>query len=142
MYISKETRQQTEERLIKVLKSAKFKVLEQPYYFREISVNDFQYDPNALAMVRDDDVWSLLVPVEKLGTENFRIFRFHFKEGLDNSGFVGWLATKIKEKFGSGIFVICGQNSEQGGIFDYNGCPIEISDEIIAFINKLRKQTP
>ena len=121
------------------MKSAKFKVFELPYYFREISIKHFKFDSNALAMVKDDDVWSLLVPVEKAGTENFKIFRFHFEKGLDNSGFVGWLATKIKEKFGSGIFVICGQNSENGGIFDYNGCPIEISNEIIAYINKLRE---
>ena len=139
MYISKETKDETEERLKKVLKTSSFKIFEKPYYFRETSVNDFQFDPDALAMVKDDEVWSLLVPVEKDGTENFKIFSFHFENGLDNSGFVGWLASKIKEKFGSGIIVICGQNSNQGGIFDYNGCPIEISEEVINYINKLRE---
>ena len=139
MYISKESKQQTEERLINVLKSSDFKVYQEPYYFKEVPLNNLTIDPNALAMVRDDEVWSLLVPAEKEGTENFKIFRFHFKPGLDNSGFVGWLATKIKEKFGSGIFVTCGQNSNLGGIFDYNGCPIEISDEIITYIYELRK---
>lgn len=138
MYISRETKEETEKRLKIVLKTSNFKVFEEAYYFKEISLDKFQYDPNALAMVKDDEVWSLLVPVERDGTENFKIFSFHFKEGLDNSGFVGWLATKIKEKFGSGIFVICGQNSNQGGIFDYNGCPIEMADEIINFIHELR----
>lgn len=139
MYISKETKEETEKRLKKVLKASNFKIFEESYYFRETSVDEFQFDPDALAMVKDDEVWSLLVPVEKDGTENFKIFSFHFKEGLDNSGFVGWLASKIKEKFGSGIFVVCGQNSNQGGIFDYNGCPIEISEEVIKYINKLRE---
>lgn len=139
MYISKETLEETEKRLKKVLRTSNFKVFEELYYFREISVDEFQFDPEALAMVKDDEVWSLLVPVEKDGTENFKIFSFHFKEGLDNSGFVGWLASKIKEKFGSGILVVCGQNSNQGGIFDYNGCPIEISEEVIKYINKLRE---
>lgn len=139
MYISKETKEETEERLKKVLKTSSFKIFEEPYYFRETSVNEFQFDPDALAMVKDDEVWSLLVPVEKDGTENFKIFSFHFEDGLDNSGFVGWLASKIKEKFGSGIFVICGQNSNHGGIFDYNGCPIDISEEVINYIKKLRE---
>ncbi|MEO9965770.1 MAG: DUF6196 family protein [Reichenbachiella sp.] len=139
MYISRESKEETEKRLQEVLKTATFKVYEEPYYFREIPADDFQFDSKALAMVRDDQVWSQLVPVEHEGTENFRIFRFHFKKGLDNSGFVGWLATKIKEEFGSGIFVVCGQNSKQGGIFDYNGCPIEIADQVIDFILKLRK---
>ncbi|WP_299115962.1 DUF6196 family protein [uncultured Winogradskyella sp.] len=138
MYISKETKQQTEDRLIKVLKSSSFKVYKESYYFRELPLDNFVMDSNALAIVRDDEVWSLLVPVEKEGTENFRVFRFHFKPGLDNSGFVGWLATKIKEKFGSGLFVTCGQNSNLGGIFDYNGCPIEVADEIINYIHQLR----
>ena len=44
MYISKETNSETEERLNKVLKSAKFKVFELPYYFREISIKHFQFD--------------------------------------------------------------------------------------------------
>lgn len=138
MYISKETKEETEERLKKVLKAATFKVFEEPYYFRETPVANFQFDPDALAMVRDDEVWSLLVPVEKEGTENFKVFRFHFKDGLDNSGFVGWMASKIKARFGSGVFVVCGQNSHNGGIFDYNGCPIEISEDVIDYIEKLR----
>lgn len=139
MYISQETKEETEERLKKVLKAANFKVFEKPYYFRETPVDEFQFDPQALAMVKDDEVWSLLVPVENENTENFKIFSFHFKEGLDNSGFVGWLASKIKEKFGSGVFVVCGQNSSRGGIFDYNGCPIEIADEVINYIRELRQ---
>ncbi|MEO9805177.1 MAG: DUF6196 family protein [Reichenbachiella sp.] len=139
MYISQETKEETEKRLKKVLRAATFKVYAEPYYFREVPVDDFQFDSKALAMVKDDEVWSLLVPVEKEGTENFKIFSFHFEEGLDNSGFVGWLATKIKEKLGSGIFVVCGQNSNQGGIFDYNGCPIEIADEVIHYIEELKE---
>lgn len=138
MYISKESKLQTEKRLIKVLKSSRFKIYQEPYYFRELPLNNFVMDPNALAIVRDEEVWSLLIPVEKEGTENFRIFRFHFKSGIDNSGFVGWLATKIKKKFGSGVFVVCGQNTNKGGIFDYWGCPIEIADEIISYIHELR----
>ncbi|MDR5589024.1 DUF6196 family protein [Christiangramia sp. SM2212] len=137
MYISKETPKETDLRLKKVLKKSRFKVFEKSYYFNEIPVEKFEFNEKALAFVRDNDVWSQLIPVDKKGNEEFRIFSFHFEKDLDNSGFVGWLATKIKDDLGSDVFVVCGQNSNQGGIFDYWGCPIEVSDEVIIYIKNL-----
>ena len=137
MYISNETNEQTEKRLIRVLKTADLRKFEDSYFFKETRITDFRFDPNALAMVKDNEVWSYLIPSESERTENFKIFSFHFKEGLDNSGFVGWLASKIKKELGSGLFVICGQNSGRGGIFDYWGCPIKIADEVLEYLKKL-----
>ena len=37
-------------------------------------------------------------------------------------------------EFGSGVFVVCGQNTNKGGIFDYWGCPMEIETKVISFI--------
>ncbi|MCG8490113.1 MAG: DUF6196 family protein, partial [Sneathiellales bacterium] len=87
--------------------------------------------------VRDDEVWSQLVPSADSEAELFAIWRFHFREGDDNSGFVGWLANHLKEKFGTGVFVICGQNSNRAGIFDYWGCPISLRTEIIDEVKRL-----
>ncbi len=137
MYISKETPEETEQRLLKVLKNATLKIFEEPYFYKESEIADFNFDPKALAIVRDNEVWSYLIPSESDKTENFKIFSFHFKDGLDNSGFVGWLASKIKKELGSGLFVVCGQNSKRGGIFDYWGCPIEIADDVLLYIKKL-----
>jgi hypothetical protein len=139
MYISSETLEQTEIRLKEVIQTADLKVYNNDYYFKEIPVDKFQMEPQALAAVKDEEVWSFLVPATSQNTENFKIFSFHFKDNLDNSGFVGWLATKIKEKLGSGVFVICGQNSYKGGIFDYWGCPISIADQVIELVNHLRE---
>jgi hypothetical protein len=80
-----------------------------------------------------------LIPSVSTESENFKIFSFHFENGLDNSGFVGWLASKIKQEVGSDVFVVCGQNTNKGGIFDYWGCPIVIETEVINFIKKLRE---
>ena len=140
MYISHETKEETEERLFEVLRSAAFKVFEEPYYFKETNVSDFSFDPQALAIVKDDEVWSYLVPATSHDTENFKVFSFHFKDGLDNSGFVGWLASKIKEQLGSGLFVVCGQNARRGGIFDYWGCPVVIETEVLDYINRLKHE--
>lgn len=113
------------------------KVFERPYYFKESPLTNFQIEQEALAMVRDEEVWSHLIPASNNETENFKIFSFHFKDNLDNSGFVGWLASRIKEELGSGVFVVCGQNSNKGGIYDYWGCPVEIADPVLSFIKKL-----
>lgn len=138
MYISKETHIQTEQRLLKVLQSSSLKFYDRPYFFVEYKSKKEQPFDECLAMVRDDEVWSYLIPSKSDQTENFKIFSFHFKEGLDNSGFVGWLATKIKERFGSGVFVICGQNSNRGGVFDYWGCPFELAEPVETFIKALQ----
>jgi hypothetical protein len=137
MDISNETPLQTEDRLKNVIKFADFKVFEGDYYFKEAPLEEFQVEKEALAMVRDNLIWSFLIPAASTKTENFRIFSFHFREGLDNSGFVGWLASKIKNDLGTGVFVVCGQNSKNGGIFDYWGVPLVIAKEVINSVEGL-----
>ncbi len=134
MYISNETSLQTEDRLKKVIRSADFKLFDGEYCFKEMPLEEFKVENEALAMVRDSQIWSFLIPATSTKTENFRIFSFHFIEGLDNSGFVGWLASKIKSELGTGVFVVCGQNSENGGIFDYWGVPLAIAKEVIDLV--------
>ncbi|HUR42993.1 MAG TPA: DUF6196 family protein, partial [Aestuariivirga sp.] len=94
-------------------------------------------DQNALALVRDESVWSQLVPSSAVQGEKFCVFCFHFPKDTDNSGFVGWLASHLKRKFGTGVFVTCGQNTGDGGIFDYWGCPIALGKQIVAEVEAL-----
>lgn len=135
VHVSHETDDQIEARLRRVLKSARLKVYDGLYAFEEFAPTGFpsQIRPDALALVRDDAVWSQLVPSTGAG-EQFRLFRFHFPEGADNSGFVGWLATRLKREFGAGVFVTCGMNSQDGGVFDYWGVPARLGDAIVAHI--------
>lgn len=65
------------------------------------------------------------------------VFRFHFPEHVDNSGFVGWLAMRLKRDFGTGVFVTCGQNRDEGGIFDYWGVPASLASGVFAEIQAL-----
>jgi hypothetical protein len=137
--ISHETQEQTNIRLRGVIQQVTFKLYDQNYAFTEFSLVHFPHavDPNALAVVRDDEVWSQLIPASERAEEKFVIFRFHFPPGIDNSGFVGWLATHLKQTFGTGLFVVCGQNSQKGGIFDYWGCPTEVAEEVIMEVKRL-----
>ena len=139
MYISQETPEQTKDRLLKVIKAAEISFLEGTFAFEEFAAGDLtrRIRADALALVRDGEAWSQLVRSEDASTELFSVFSFHFSENLDNSGFVGWLATYLKEKLGTGVFVICGQNSNRGGIFDYWGCPFELSGEAKLLIEDL-----
>lgn len=140
MYISQETPAQTETRLKQVLQQAHLKTYDGAYFFQEFPLDRYEFDRNALAIVRDEEVWSQLIKAseEHKNKELFYIFSFHFKDGFDNSGFVGWLASTIKHSVGSGVFVICGQNTNKGGIFDYWGCPFEIRTQVIELINDMR----
>ena len=139
MYISNETTEQTDRRLLKVIAESNFEIFEGYYVFDEFPLQDFyvNFRDDALAYVRDKEVWSQLVPSKDKTKELFTLISFHFKPNFDNSGFVGWLATHLKQKLGTGVFVVCGQNSNNGGIFDYWGCPCEIGDKFIEEILSL-----
>lgn len=139
VYVSRETPRQTHARLLKVLAAAKKEVLTGTYTFLEVPVSEAPQPAThgALAYVRDDEVWSRLVPSADPERELFTVIRFQFQEGLDNSGFVGWLASHLKANLGTGVFVVCGQNSRRGGIFDYLGCPARLREQVTLAIEKL-----
>jgi len=143
MYISQETPDQTHARLTRVLAEAQLVVYERPYAFVESACSHFPAElvPAALAFVRDEEVWSALVPSAEPEHEKFVVFGFHFTPGLDNSGFVGWLASHLKSRVGTGVMVVCGQNSGRGGIFDYWGAPLAVASQVIDEIHRLRGDT-
>ena len=122
----------------RVIRSARVKFYDGAWSFEEFPVQRFteRANPDALALVRDDQVWSQLLPHRGEG-ESFALFRFHFPAGVDNSGFVGWLASLLKEELGTGVFVTCGSNGLDGGIFDYWGIPEALRDQGFAIVSKL-----
>lgn len=129
MYVSNETSEQTELRLEQVVRSASIDWRGELYSFQEASASTLpaQFAEDAVAFVRDEQVWSVLRPATEHCQEVFSLFTIHFLDGVDNSGFVGWLASKFKQQLGSGVFVVCGQNSSRGGIFDHWGVPAAIA---------------
>lgn len=142
MDVTRESLAETQRRLLRVIGQAELEVYGEPYAFEEMPLDKFpsRADGAALGCVRDDDVWSQLVPVKRNGaSERFRVFRFHFPDGVDNSGFVGWLATHLKRRLGTGVFVLCGHNSGRGGIFDYWGCPWEVGTQVLDAVQELQK---
>ena len=81
-------------------------------------------------------------PAGTAGGERFALFSFHFPAGLDNSGFVGWLASELKRRLGTGVVVICGQNSERGGIHDHWGYPARLRAKATQVLDELRRDPP
>ena len=136
MFVSHETPAQTDKRLKRVAAASTLEVYDGAWWYEEFPLDQFpvRVRSDAVAVVRDSERWSQLVPERDADDpgERFRIWRYHFPDRLDNSGFVGWLASRIKAVTGSGVFVVCGQNASRGGIYDYWGCPIEASDAVIA----------
>lgn len=141
VHVSQESPAQTQARLAMVLAQARWWVAPQLYRFEEFPDTEFAHRINhqALALVRDGHVWSQLVPCgDDQQDDAFTIFSFHFPEGLDTSGFVGWLASLIKQQVGTGVLVICGQNRAAGGIYDYWACPPQCRDAVLDLITRLR----
>jgi len=140
MYLSDETPGQTDARLREVIRRATLVIHEGTYAFEELPLEAAgQLRTDALAHVRDESVWSQLVVSSAPDRELFRVFTFHFPAGVDNSGFVGWLGSLLKARFGTGIFVVCGQNSARGGIFDHWGVGLERSEAVLAAVRALNE---
>ncbi len=141
--ISRETDAQIEARLRTVIQQSRLDILPGAWAFEEFPRSEFARKANAdaLALVRDETVWSQLVPCRSSQAEKFGVFCFHFPEGADNSGFVGWLASHLKRKFGTGVFVTCGQNTQDGGIFDYWGCPATLQNQVISEVKMLHSDS-
>jgi Family of unknown function (DUF6196) len=144
MDITPETPEQTQARLLRVIADARMHVEAGEFAFAEVPQDQFpsQWIAHSKAFVRDEHVWSALVPASLApgASDKFVLLCFHFDANIPNSGFVGWLATVFKQRLGTGVMVVCGQNSGDGGIFDYWGLPASIAKEAIAVVEELRKQ--
>ncbi|GIE83458.1 hypothetical protein Aph02nite_94080 [Actinoplanes philippinensis] len=137
--ISQESPEQTWQRLRGVIAAARLRTFDGEWSFFEAPLTDPPaLTADLLAVVRDDDRWSWLAPAGPSAGERFALFSFHFPPEMDNSGFVGWLATELKRRLGTGVFVVCGQNSDRGGIYDYWGCPAELRAEAAEVLRELR----
>lgn len=139
--ISAESTAETELRLRGVVAAAELVVHDGGWQFLESPLAEPpELEPEVLAVVRDEHTWSRLVPARapEPADEVFGLVSFHFPAGIDNSGFVGWLAGTLKARLGTGVFVVCGYNSERGGVFDYTGFPITVRDDVLRVIHELR----
>ncbi|MCZ7373544.1 DUF6196 family protein [Micromonospora sp. WMMC250] len=137
--ISQESHDETEQRLRRVIVAAELVMFDGEWSFFEAPLSQPPtLTADLLAVVRDEDRWSWLAPGGATDGERFAVFSFHFPPDVDNSGFVGWLATEFKRRLGTGVFVICGQNSDRGGIYDYWGCPAQVRAEALQVLDELR----
>ncbi|WP_115944405.1 MULTISPECIES: DUF6196 family protein [Amycolatopsis] len=132
--ISRETGAQTEARLRRVFRTSAIDWLPGAWSFVEGA--DAVRRADAIALVRDEGRPSALCPAAGAG-ERFAVFRVVLPKGADDSGFVGWLSSRVKASTGSGLFVICGQNSERGGIFDYYGVPEAAAGPVRDLLDRL-----
>ena len=138
--VSHESAAQTTIRLQGVMAQVRLRVMPGFWCFQEFALHRFPaaVSEHALALVHDEEVWSQLVPCDAESGELFGVFSLHFPAGVDNSGFVGWLATHLKRRFGTGVFVVCGSNLRCGGVYDYWGVPASLAgavmDEVLALV--------
>jgi Family of unknown function (DUF6196) len=144
MDITPETPEQTQARLLRVIAQARLHLETGEFAFAEYPQQQFplQLIAHSKAFVRDEEVWSALVPASFApeASDTFVLMCFHFDANIPNSGFVGWLASIFKQRLGTGVMVVCGQNARDGGIFDYWGLPVSLAKEALAMVEELRAQ--
>jgi hypothetical protein len=100
MDITPENAAQTRARLLRVIAHARMHVETGDYVFAECPVDNFAivWVAHCKALVRDERVWSALVPAELVANkevaatqtpDKFTLLCFHFDSLIPNSGFVG-----------------------------------------------------
>ena len=124
-----------------MLCEASHEVVPGTWHYHEFPADHFPQEAraDALALVRGEAGWSQLVPVTdgERPAEPLRLWTFSFAPDTPNSGFVGWLASTIKQRTGAGVIVVCGYSAKHGGVFDHWGCPAEVGDEVLALVDEL-----
>ena len=148
MDVTPETPEQTRQRLLRVMANARVDVQPGDYTFTEFPLAEFpthlaeSLAGRALALVRDHAVWSALVPASASTApqDRYAVVCLHFAPDIPNSGFVGWLASELKQQLGTGVFVVCGHHAADGGVFDYWGIPASVAPQALGLIHAM--QTP
>jgi len=140
MYLQSELPVEADMRLARVFAQSRLEFLAGEYSYVEFpaAATPLMVAARAIALVRDDHVWSALMPSPLDASERFFLFHIHFAIGADNAGFVGWLASQLRQSLGTGVIVVCGHNVEQGGVFDYWGVPVELKERAVALLNAWR----
>jgi hypothetical protein len=135
MYVSVESPEETDRRLRQIAALMEVEVLDGQYWYEELPPEEYprRVRQDALALIRGRHGWSQLVPVISgdNAPERFRLWCCHFPDAMDNSGFIGWLASRIRHRTGSGVFVVCGSSAADGGIYDYWGCPDAVAGPVL-----------
>jgi hypothetical protein len=121
-----------------------------PHEFEELPDFPAGARPDALALVRDGDVWSQLAPATAAASASrtrFEMFAFRFAEAPRADGFVSWLSAYLRDTAHSNVIVVCGQDRRgdaavaSGGIFDYWGCPVSCADAVLAELRALQQHS-
>jgi hypothetical protein len=142
-----ESAEKMHKRLCSVIAAARFEALSQAYAWQQVSKSS-RFPATALAVVSDGSAWYALTPVQPDATGAYRILVFHFAERSNASGFVAWLAGIVKKEAGTGVMVVCGFDARATpalwqtslGLFDYWGCPWGRGDEVVALVERLRRE--
>lgn len=145
MTLEQESPDTTEKRLLSVVAAATFRILPADHAWLPLAF-DRTPSAEAIACVRDDSNWFELAPAtDQPLHERYFVVSFHFSEGIPASGFVGWLATYLRQTANTGVVVICGKDQRQSpgllaaanGVFDYWCCMADAKPRFLSAIEKL-----
>lgn len=128
-----ESPEQFHRRLLRVIAQAETTFHESDFFWRPLA-QQRPPDPEALACVRDVDVWHEFVPAGPGDPRDGRFRVVCFRFGMETSaiGFVAWLHSHLRDRGKTGAIVICGKDRRESealfqvcqGAMDYWACPV------------------
>lgn len=141
LYVSRETPEATAKRLASVLARSTVTWFPEPYRFEELpSGSQRGIDDPAVAWLRNGTTCSRLVRTNPHAVDQpYGLIQIRFPEGVDNSGFVGWFVSHLKRALGIGVFIICGYDQKEGGIYDDTGFPWNVAESVRRELEALRE---
>jgi len=139
--ISDETAIATKIRLARLMPSVVVRRLPARFAFSE-DAEPVNWAAGDLAVIRGEDGRSVVRPAadDAPADNTLDAFEIRFSTPSDNSGFIGYLASRLKEMTGAGSVVLCG--AEQGRIFDYYLVPTPVAALAGRYLDHLTRATP
>ena len=145
MTMEQESPNSTEVRLLSVVAAATLRILPADFAWLPLAL-DRAPSSEAIACVRDGSNWFELTRATiQPRHERYFVVSFHFSESIPANGFVGWLATYLRQTANTGVVVICGKDQRQSpgilaaanGVFDYWCCMIDAKPRFLSAIEEL-----
>ena len=136
-----ETPSRTEARLREALRSAEIVLMESPYAWRLVANFPSQVSDEAVALARDEDGWSQLVPAPGArSASGWALIRFRFVAGAAIDGFTDWLAAHLRRRVTPRLMIASGLSQRTGGLYLYWGVPLALREQVMREIDILSSQ--
>ena len=115
--------------------------IESPYAWRPVADFPSQVSGEAVALARDEDGWSQLVPAPGArSASGWALIRLSFVAGAAIDGLTDWLAAYLRRRVTPRLMIASGLSQRTGGLYLYWGVPLALGEQVMREIDILSSQ--